>query len=655
MKSSHRRNRPGLSQHSRRAARAAVAVAVLLIGTLQSQTIPAPGLSLDPAFFSPNDDGQRDFLVIRPTGVRDIFERPRDWQLEVRDGANNIVRTFAADHRQIRAPRAINNLYLPGSDDIRPVRLFDELIWDGRDDAGQTVPDGVYQLLLRIQLPDTGGFVESSGLPVIVDTSAPQLTLDAPVSVLVKESGSGPSLRAAGERLEIAQQAQSNSDTRYDAYIVNPLGATIRNRSWDDALPERIFVYWDEINATPDQAGHGSYVYRLIASDRAGNRAEAEVNDLLLAATQPTLDLRSERYRFSPNGDGVRDQLALRPVYLNQVGNVLQNSPLAAAAESFRFQILSADLKTVLYTKSGVGAPPDPLIWNGRDDAGDTLSDGLYFAQLRVTSSGEKIETLNKSVWIDTSPPNARLALSRTNIRPDGNGEEEYLKLRLESEDPSGIESWNIRIVLTPTTNPRVDPIGDFRQIYRTFSGTSVGGPAEMYWDGLSSDGIPCESLERFAVEYEVRDRAGNTYRGGPQRLTSGVLFRPIQRGRTTLTSRLPAQNYFDEQFGLTARGEDALNEVLARLTRYGRYNVIIEDHSALPGREESNLEKTEKRARSIYQYFLKQGFPKQRLTYRGHGESELARPEDTNFANYRNDRIEIRLELPRPQDQTVP
>lgn len=630
-----------------------VGFAFILLHPVQSQSgMSAPGLELDHGSFSPNDDGIRDFLVIRPTGVREGFQRPKDWQLEIRGGSGEIVRTFAADHRLIRASRAINNLYLPGSEDVRPLTLFDELIWDGRDNDGQKVSDGVYQLTLRLHLPDNGGFVESTAPPVIVDTVAPALKTSAPVSVLVRAPGSGPSLRAAGERLEVQQQSSSNAGTRYDAYIVNPRGTPIRERSWDDSLPERIFIYWDEVRtqAQPDDATiYGDYLYRIIATDRAGNRSRAEVQDLLLSPTQPRLDLRADRYRFSPDGDGLQDQLALRPTYINQVGKVLRRSRLASSIEQFQFEILSTDLQTVYYTKSGSGAPPDSLIWDGRDTSGDILSDGLYFARLHVSVPGESIATLNRSVWIDTSSPDASLSVSRTKIRPDGDGEEEFLKLNLDFDDPSGIELWNIRILLVPTTNARIDSVGDFRQLYRTFSGASGAPPREIYWDGTSDEGVACESLEKFIIEYEVRDRAGNLTRGGPRKLNTGILFRPVSRGLTTLFSRLPAQDYFNEEFQLTGDGEDALDDVLSQLSRYGRYDVILENHSALPGREEQNLEKTERRSRSMYQFFLKQGFPKNRLKYRGHGESELAHPERTDFASYRNDRIEIRLQLPRP------
>ncbi len=619
----------------------------------------APGLSLDPSSFSPNDDGLRDYLTIRPTNVARDFLQPKDWRLEIRGGSGEIVRVFAADHRRIRASRALNNLYLPGSDDLRPLSLFDELIWDGRNDAGERVSDGVYQLVLRLQLPDNGGFVETAAAPVIVDTSPPELKASAPISLLVRAPGSGPSLRAAGERFEIQQSGRSNAGTRYDAYIVNPRGAPIRDRSWDDALPERIFIYWDEVRTPEDQenesAAYGNYLYRIVASDRAGNRSRAEVFDLLLASTQPRIDLRSDGYRFSPNGDGIQDRITLRPTYINQAGRALRRSALASSILEYSLEIVSVDLQTIHYRKTGAGAPPEALVWDGRDTAGDLLGDGLYFARLQAKTAGETIASLNKSVWLDTTEPDADLAISRTNIRPDGDGEAEYLNLKLDFEDASGIDSWNIRISLTPKQNPKVDAAGDFRLLYRSFSGTGDGGPAEIFWDGSSDEGVAGESLERFTIEFEVRDRAGNLNRSAPRRVSTGVLFRPVGRGLPSLFSRLPSQNYFDEDYRLSDEGEDALDAVLSRLSRYGNYNVILENHSALPGREEPNLEKTEKRARSMYEYFLEQGFPANRLKYRGHGESELAREGRTDFASYRNERIEVRLQYPGANSSTNP
>lgn len=629
---------------------------MILLGSafaLQSQSpVGPPGLSLDPAAFSPNDDGVRDVLTIRPTRLSEAQRSPANWRLEIRDGSDQVVRSFVADQRRIRPERRAGNLYLPGSKDVRPLRVFDELVWDGRDESGQRVPDGVYRLLLRIQLKEVG-FVESESVPVIVDTAAPELDLSAPVALLVREPGS-PSVRAAGARLEITQQSRSNVGSRYDALIVDPQGQAIRERSWDDALPERIFIYWDEVRPGPadspeeEAAGYGTYIYQMMATDRAGNRSRGEVNDLLVSASRPEIDLRSERYQFSPNSDGSRDQLVLRVAYLNQVGRELgRRSGLVARASGYVFEILADDGQAVLFSKRGVGVPPESFLWDGRDLGGSTLSDGLYFARLRVEIPGEEISTLNKAIRIDTDPPDAGLSISRSRIRPDGDGDQEFLRFGLNFEDASGIETWNLQVLISPQTNAQVDQVAKYTELYRSFaSGTGVP-PDEIYWDGSSDAGVVCESLEEFRVVYEVRDRAGNIARGSPRSVQSGVLFRPVQPGLPTLSSRLPTQDYFKADFELTSRGEDALDEVLALLNRYGRYNVIIESHAALPGREEANLSRTEKRARAMHRYFLDQGFPDERVRYRGHGESELVRPGRTDFASYRNDRIEIRLELP--------
>jgi outer membrane protein OmpA-like peptidoglycan-associated protein len=628
----------------------ALLILLALYQPAQSQSPVAAGappvLRVEPGSFSPNDDGLQDFVEIRATGVSDALRRPRDWQLEIRNGRGDIVRTYAADHRLIRQARQLNNLYIPGSEDLRPLHLFDRLIWDGRDDSGQRVPDGVYEALLRVQLPDLGGFVESTALPIIVDTEAPKLEAAAPVSLLVKAHGKGPSLRAAGERLEISQSARSDAGTRYEAHIVNPLGLPIRNRVWQDALPESIFIYWDEVQPQSENDQYGAYTYRLAARDAAGNRSERLISDLLLGPGAPPIDLRGERYHFSPNGDGLRDQIAFRAVYLNQVGNEVPGPRVVV--DSYRFQILSADLQTVHYVRTGSGSPDSTILWNGRDASGDILSDGLYFATLDLYSTTGTLSSLNKSVWIDTASPNTDLSLSRTVIRPDGDSEAWNLKIDLNFDDPAGIEAWNLRITLAAATSARVDAVAEFRRVYKTFSGNGAP-PGSIYWDGISDEGVPCESLENFLVEYEVRDRAGNLFRSAPRRLSSTLVFRPRQRGLPSLVARLPAQNYFDGQFQLGARGKDALDAVLASLARYERYNIIVECHAAAPGREEHNLEKTEKRARSMYRYLLARGFPKERLSYRGHGEAEPAQLTDDDFAHYRNDRIEIRLQLPAP------
>lgn len=628
-------------------------------GHLRSQevapfTVELTDDGLPAGAFSPNNDGLRDTISVSLTGVPARLREPGDWRVEIQDGTGEIIRTYAADRRKIRPGRAIGNLFLPDDEAGRPLRLFENVVWDGRNETGGVVSDGFYQILVSVEDPQTGGMLSAAAVPVLVDTEPPELELVPEVSLLYREPGT-PVSGSALERLQIRQRGRGNPGTTYLGSVIGPDGSMVRERTWDDPLPETIYLSWDEIQVNTEIEQYGVYRYIMTAVDPAGNRSVAEVADLLVASFPTRLDLRAESaagYYFSPNGDGFRDVLILQPVYISPAGGEMRRSTRNMSGYLFEIFPEGAEpTEPPIYREEGGGPPPGELRWDGRDSRGEPASQGRYLVRLTVTDGEDTLRTLRKPVWIDTAGPDGSLSISRSTFTPDGDGDDEQSRLELSLADESaGVENWSLRILLVPrTAGPKIDPSGGFERVYRTWRGERFS-PQTIVWDGTADDGRPSESLERFYVEYEVRDRAGNVRRGEPREMRTGVLLRPVRRGGADLVARLPQQNYFNERGRLTGAGEDALDAVLSSLSRYGRYNVIVESHSAVPGREEENLEKTELRARSMHQYFLRKGFPRGRLRYRGHGESEiqLPAPVDGNhaFEHYRNERIEVRLLL---------
>ncbi len=127
------------------------------------------------------------------------------------------------------------------------------------------------------------------------------------------------------------------------------------------------------------------------------------------------------------------------------------------------------------------------------------------------------------------------------------------------------------------------------------------------------------------------------------------MLFRPLKEASAELVARIPARGRFEEDGSLKGSGERALDRILERLPRYPRYRLSIESHMALPGREESNLLTSEKRARAMFEYLRARGVAREQIEFRGFGETEPQMPRSDNFSNYRNERIEARLLL-RPE-----
>ncbi len=133
----------------------------------------------------------------------------------------------------------------------------------------------------------------------------------------------------------------------------------------------------------------GTYWVRLTATDLAGNQRRQTVN----VDSQETLSitgLHRTLALFSPNGDGVLDDVTIRyrvmqPVHL-----------------TFDIYDDTGERVRTITRDHVVADAEQALVWDGRDEQGLVLPDGSY----RVA-----VQHLSLSVAIDATPPDVQLAL----------------------------------------------------------------------------------------------------------------------------------------------------------------------------------------------------------------------------------------------------
>lgn len=86
------------------------------------------------------------------------------------------------------------------------------------------------------------------------------------------------------------------------------------------------------------------------------------------------------------------------------------------------------------------------------------------------------------------------------------------------------------------------------------------------------------------------------------------------------------------------------LNQVAEILKKYPDYNVAISGHTDNTGSSVKNQELSEQRAKSCYDYLLKQGISALRMTYVGYGESRPIATNDNEAGRKLNRRVEFEL-----------
>jgi hypothetical protein len=229
---------------------AAAAAAFLYAQVEKTAAAPIYRTNFDGArFFSPNGDKSRDRarLVFRLRASQKI-------DATVIDAGGRPVRTLVdGESRQ---------------GDVK-------LAWDGRDDAGQPVPDGVYRVRVHLHEDDTT--ITLSG-DVTLDTTAPTVTASPPADgrIVPNLAGSGRyafratadepvTLRLAVWRITLGGRAER-------VFLERATAATrARTLAWSGEVGSGKPVSGQ---ASPTLTP-GSYVVGWIAEDRAGNRVQA--------------------------------------------------------------------------------------------------------------------------------------------------------------------------------------------------------------------------------------------------------------------------------------------------------------------------------------------------------------------------------------------
>lgn len=275
-------------------------------------------------YFSPNGDNVKDTTVITGTASFSAASQHGDfhWILNIRNSANAIVRTAIG-----------NGVSLAFS-------------WDGRNGSGALQPDGAYTL--EVIDADTQTIAIGSAV-VRLDNTAPGAAIASPANNTtlsnIRQNGSG-NLAVTG----------SATDTNFGTWTLERTGnaqsnLTIANGTTAVPATAQLGV-WQSLGSP-----NGNYVLRLSVTDAAGNNTQTSINVTVghFSALQDVHQLDVTQ------GQAVR--------YTSSIPfTVTERLTIKNAA--------GAVVKTLIDGQRPAGTYNDD--WNGTNDAGQLVGDGVY-------------------------------------------------------------------------------------------------------------------------------------------------------------------------------------------------------------------------------------------------------------------------------------
>ncbi len=419
---------------------------VFVDSTPPSAEIAAPR---DPAdlIFSPDGDGGKDTLTVRKSGSREDL-----WTARILDAAGTAVRTV--EYKEA-APA--------------------DFTWDGKNDAGAVVPDGVYSFVL--ESTDRGMNSIARRLDnIVVNTQQPPITMSIDVSAF--------SPNGDGARDTVTLQPGVPIRTGLASWklaVLDEGKAEKWSRAGTDAasLPDR--WTFDGKDASGRLLPEGSYRAFLEVRYVNGYKPSATSPLFVLDVTPPAAKASVERSTFNPAGTAGQNAAVLTASGSREITWTAEISdPAGKAVRTWTFP-----------------SEPDARIeWDGRDESGKIVPDGRYAFRLKsVDRAGNPGASAPVELRVDTEKKAAVLSSDARAFSPNGDGVKDAVRILPEVRSSDAPVSWEVVVKAAAGGTP-----------VRSWKGTGAV-PRELVWNGKTDGGA---SAPDGSYEAELTVRFAN-------------------------------------------------------------------------------------------------------------------------------------------------
>lgn len=126
--------------------------------------------------------------------------------------------------------------------------------------------------------------------------------------------------------------------------------------------------------------------------------------------------------------------------------------------------------------------------------------------------------------------------------------------------------------------------------------------------------------------------------------MSQGCAGRCKDCGTVVKVTVLEGVNFAFDKADLLPHAYPILNEDVKLMKSNPSLKVRVEGHCDIRGTDEYNQKLSERRAKSVYNYFASQGIDKARMSTIGYGRSKPLVPNTSEANMYKNRRVEIKI-----------
>ena len=287
------------------------------------------------SYFSPDNDGSQDNI---PITISDCTNE-KLWNVEVRNAKNNVVKKLSWNG----AKKALD--------------------WDGTDEAGNIAADGKYNIVIS-STDDAGNSFSTSLKEIVLDNRETKIYLTAEYEGISPNDDNYLDQQIFAIRTTVAEDLQSwNFDVRKED------GTSVFSLNEKDSLTLPAEIKWN--GADKDGiACEGTFTGTLNVVYKKGNRVSSVSSPFICTATAPELKVQTAPAFFSPDNDGIDDDL-----FIKLTGTT------KAKIKNWSF-VIRDPKKKVFWKTEGKSHITERIIW-----------DGLSNVQKDVNGNAERVQS----------------------------------------------------------------------------------------------------------------------------------------------------------------------------------------------------------------------------------------------------------------------
>jgi flagellar hook assembly protein FlgD len=192
---------------------------------------------------------------------------------------------------------------------------------------------------------------------------------------------------------------------------------------------------WDGIGDSGELAPDGRYFFTITATDDSGNTGSTVSYETVLKNAPPEIVIEGmddAQRVFSPGGGGTKNTITFR-----------QRGSAEDAWESGIYAVSGEKIRGFPAERGN----PAPRTWDGKDDSGIIVNDGVYVYRIEATDRAENHAAASlENIIVNTIRPTVSVVIADPWFSPNGDGVKDTVSMNLTVPEKAEVMSWTMQI-----------------------------------------------------------------------------------------------------------------------------------------------------------------------------------------------------------------